>query len=855
MRKLYRTPGILLLWSALASGAELIFPGSHSGVATIALERDKPFTLIFKTGLQATGKGQLLVRWTDIYGRVVVDQKLPVELTDENEIRFPLDLRRALAMQNELHVHFSFSGFDKKGRKDVREEDADAAFVARPPDRGWSDYMIIMWQGGSADHFAQLQKVGVNAGKSSEHSSELPEFLLKDNLRWYVENMATDFYSAYHIFRPDRPYNYALLQAKELYRKDPSSKEAFKRHPSFSDPAWLSLIHDRLVASTQVYSPYRPIFYNLADESGLAELAEFWDFDFSDHSLDALRIWLKNRYGTLAALNGQWETNFTDWSLVTPDTTREAMKRKDENYSSWADFKEWMDIAFARALKMGVDAIHSVDPHAYVGIEGAQMPGWGGYDYARLSSTLDVMEPYDIGDNIEIIRSLNPGLAFVTTAFATSPEEQHRIWYELLHGARGHIIWDEKNDIVQPDGEVGPRGRDVAGYWNELRNGIGALMIASFRQHDPIAIHYSQASMRTDWMLAQRSKGDAWMNRMSSTERQDSDFLRLRDSYCRLIEDHGLQYNFVSYGQVEQGELLKRGYRLLVLPRSSSLSEAEAAAITDFVRQGGTLIVDGEAGAFDEHSRRLPKSSLASILSGDTGRGRVFRLNALDYAQQRILGTGAQTYRAMSTATTEADVHPQFAVVDAHNAPIPGVETHTFRNGGITIVGLLTNPPIEIDGLGPLQVASQRRFEKVQQVRLIAPGELYAFDVRQAKPLGKVKQLSLTLNPYDPLIIAFSPVPFPKLTIHAPQRQARGETGHIGLALEGGSFAGTSVFHVETRGPDGQLFPAYSGNILASGGSAEQVLPVALNDPNGKWTVQVKDLLGGQELKTSIEVF
>ncbi len=840
--------GLALTLSTLSSGAELILPGP-------ALERDRPVTVIYKTGLQATGKGELRVNWTDVYGRIVEDQTIPVELTDENEIRFPLDLRRAVAMQNELHVHFSFSGVNKKGKEDRREEDAAASFVARPPDRKWWDYMIIMWQGGSAAHFAQLEKIGVNAGKSSEHSDQLPESLLKDDLRWYVENMATDFYSAYHIYRPDRPYNWSLLQAKELYRKDPSSKEALKRYPSFSDPSWLGKIHDRLVESAHTYSPYRPIFYNLADESGIAELAGFWDFDFSDHSLGAMRPWLKNRYGTLAALNRQWGSNFSTWDTVTPDTTREAMKRTDENYSSWGDFKEWMDIAFANALKTGADAIHSVDPHAYVGIEGAQMPGWGGYDYARLSSTLDAMEPYDIGDNIEIVRSLNPNIAFVTTAFATGPLEKHRVWYELLHGARGHIIWDEKNDVVEPDGSIGPRGREVAPYWNELRSGIGALMINSVRQADPVAIHYSQASMRTEWMLAQRSKGDAWMDRMSWTERRDSDFLRVRDSYCRLIEDHGLQYNFVSYGQVEGGELLKRGYRVLILPRSSALSEAEANAITDFVRQGGVLVVDGDAGTFDEHSRRLPKSSLAPLLAGETGRGKVVHLNALNYADQRVLGTGAQIYGSMSNVVSDAGIHPEYSVVDPHGQRVSGIETHVFRNGGVTIVGLLSNPPIEVDELGPLKVKSEQRFEKVQAVRLIAPEELYAYDIRHAKPLGKVKQLSLSIDPYEPTMIAFSPNPMPRLSLSAPGRIARGETGRIGLSLAGQLSAQADVFHIEVREPDGQLVSRYSCNVLAPAGAGEALLPLALNDPAGQWTVLVKDVLGGQEQKTTIDVF
>ena len=486
-------------------------------------------------------------------------------------------------MGNELHVKFTFDGLDKKGAKDHREEDARVSFIAKPSDRAWRDYAIVMWQPSSAKVFAKLQTLGITAGQYSGRARTPPDFLLANDLRWYAENIATDFYAEYHRYRRDRVPQWSFLQAKELYRKDPSSKEAFKRSPSLSDPVWLRKIHDRLVESARTFSPYRPLFYDLGDESGIADLAAFWDFDFSDQSLAGMRIWLMERYGTLSALNQQWGAAFSSWDAVTPDTTNEAMKRGDQNFSSWADHKEWMDVSFANALDMGVRAIRSVDPDAYVAIAGAQMPGWGGYDYFRLSQVLTAIEPYNIGNNVEILRSFNPAMPVVTTSFARGPWEQHRIWYELLHGARGNIIWDEKSELVTAEGVVGDRGREVAPYYKEIRGGLGALLINSARQADPIAIHYSQASMRTEWMLAARPKGEAWVNRSSSTERMDSEFLRLRESYCRLVEDLGLQYRFVAYGQLEQGELLKRGYRVLILPRSSALSNAEVRAIREFV--------------------------------------------------------------------------------------------------------------------------------------------------------------------------------------------------------------------------------------------------------------------------------
>ena len=67
-----------------------------------------------------------------------------------------------------------------------------------------------------------------------------------------------------------------------------------------------------------------------------------------------------------------------------------------------------------------------------------------------------------------------------------------------------------------------------------------------------------------EWLLESRPHGGAWATRSAKAERTDNEFMRLRESWCRAIEDTGLQYNFVSYGQVEQGELMRGGYRALL---------------------------------------------------------------------------------------------------------------------------------------------------------------------------------------------------------------------------------------------------------------------------------------------------
>ncbi len=288
-----------MLAAVCAAGcAELTLPSR-------SLDHDREIPVTYRTNSLATGSGTLALRWTDTYGRVVEERKIAVTLTDENEFTFPLDLRRCAAMKNELKAHFSFEGKNRKGEPDRREEDAAAEFIARPPDAQWRDYTIIMWQHRNAQQVAALKKIGIQGGQWVGRNKSLPEFLLNNDVRWYAENIATDFYSEYHRYFPDRRVNWKFTETRELYKKDRTSLEPLKRHPSLSDPNWLQKIHDWLVESARFYAPYRPIFYSLGDESGIADLAAFWDFDFSDESLQAMRVWLRQRYGTLEALNRQ----------------------------------------------------------------------------------------------------------------------------------------------------------------------------------------------------------------------------------------------------------------------------------------------------------------------------------------------------------------------------------------------------------------------------------------------------------------------------------------------------------------------------------------------------------------------
>ena len=183
-----------------ASADEIVLP---AGI----LERGKSADVVYRVDPPATGRGTLSIAWTDSAGRVVDRRRLPIALDGSSDIRFSLDLARAVAMGNRLHAQLSL----ESGGPDRRDREADASFVVSPPDDPWSDYQIVMWQKRSTRQYAALKALGVTAAVAFRPPDDRPalqpviEPFLDAGLRWYVENIATDFYSSYHRWTPSRP--------------------------------------------------------------------------------------------------------------------------------------------------------------------------------------------------------------------------------------------------------------------------------------------------------------------------------------------------------------------------------------------------------------------------------------------------------------------------------------------------------------------------------------------------------------------------------------------------------------------------------------------------------------------------
>lgn len=596
------------------------------------------------------------------------------------------------------------------------------------------DYQLIMWQPHTPAEIAGLARLGFTGTAliaSGGHIDPAAQAIrVAGGLPWYLENVATDFFAPYHRYVPGKSVTWLFDAAKARRRANPADASVFERAPSLSDPAWIAAIDARLTGMVQAEAPFRPLFYSLGDETGIGDLAAAWDADISAPSLAAMRQWLRTQYPDLAALNRQWATDFASWDAVVPQLTDAAMARTDDNWSAWADFKTWMDVAFAAASRHATDTVHAADPHALSALEGGQLPGWGGYDYARLAGSVDVMEIYDVGDSVQLAAAFNPALIQLRSSGDSGAAEVHAAWRHLVHGGRGTIVWDEANDVVAPDGTPRPRGLELAALAAGLRAAAPTLFAAQ-PLTDPVAVLQSQPSFRTGWMLAHRALGPAWSDRDAEAEYADTPWRAARHQLLERLGALGVQPRILSPETLAAG---LTDAKLLFLPQAIALSQADVDAIAAFAARGGHVLADVPPGAFDQHSRRRPALPLPDAV-------RIAPALAPDGIPD---GTGPTPANLDALAAVLADAGvPLRARLRTADGATAALDQHWLRTGAATLLSVQTRAP----AAAPMDVT----------VTLAAPARAHLLhQPAPAQPFGTV---ILHLDPAVPSLLLLEPEP------------------------------------------------------------------------------------------------
>ncbi|MHC4712754.1 MAG: beta-galactosidase trimerization domain-containing protein [Planctomycetota bacterium] len=600
-----------MMWAAAVAALAIIAAGlpvaGQIEIADGIVTTDDSLRGEVTTSEPLSGEGRLTLVWTDSYGRTVAEETQTVQV-ESGRAPFALDLSRAVAIQDFLEARLEIG--DTVVSAPARE------FIVTPGSAVWDDYQVIMYYPYEPSLQPRLRDLGITAGKIAGYQTRKADGAAAwypYNYRFYCDQVSTFFYAAYHT-PAYVPKNKMYAEAKEAYRKDRGSLEPFYRRPCFHDEGALADALERLRLAVRTQKPLRPIFVAHCDEAGVPDLVAPWDFCFDPRTLAAMRKWLVEQHGSLEGINRQWGTDFKNLDDVTPFTTDRMLARGDDNFSPWADHRFFMNKVFADVVRAGTDAALAEDPEIYIGLVGCQMPAaFGGYDYWLLSRAMTCIEPYNIGNNREIWRSLVPHKPAVTTAFGFGDREIWRLWYQMLHGDLGIIIYDEKFRYLNEDGGPSELGASIAPTYRELTGGIRKQLSQMERVEDPICIHYSHPSVTAHWLYEVRGSGKDWVDQESWTDRQQSDFLRLREAWVKAIEDNLFQYDFVAYGQLENGEFDGKDCRVMILPQSVAMSSQECEVLRRFVEQGGTLVADCRTALMDGHCRLLERGQLDDL--------------------------------------------------------------------------------------------------------------------------------------------------------------------------------------------------------------------------------------------------
>jgi len=349
------------------------------------------------------------------------------------------------------------------------------------------------------------------------------------------------------------------------------------------------------------------VAYALDDEISWSSFTSPSKWDNSAESIAGFKRWLVERYGSEANVARQWGEDHDKFTqrLATPDDFQHLYGREFRrwNLSAWVDAISYMDSQLMNTVGELVDFSNELDPVTPAGFVGGQAPAaYGGYNYAKVMPKVQFLESYDIGCSMEIIRSFNrEHIPVVQTGFAEpdSSEGMWLYWYYLAHGNRGVIPWAAGwfND------EADKRRRLSYGeYLRELER-ISRLIIGAEWVHDGVAIYYSHPSIQIGWFIDSELHGKTWINRSSSLNDRLATSIATAWAWTKLLEDHRLQYNWVSYRDAVLKGIDPQEYPLLVLPAVFGLSDAEVVALRRYVRDGGTLIADHQVGLFDHHGK------------------------------------------------------------------------------------------------------------------------------------------------------------------------------------------------------------------------------------------------------------
>ncbi|MBQ9753915.1 MAG: beta-galactosidase [Lentisphaeria bacterium] len=701
---------------------------------------------------------------------------------------------------------------DKKGR----EMDTNGTwFYTRPAEKlmVWDDFKInsiIYWDG--PDSFFRMKRL------AAHYREALGLDILFNNWGLYRVLLGN--------FEP-RMWALSAIGSQNYPGKDylrTGNKKYLVRSNCLSDEKRMTRYFKNLAEKAKTGHAYGAVLYDNGDEVALSRSGTPVDFCFSEACLKNFRKFLRKRYGTLANLNKNWNSQFASWESVLPYTKEEVWASKGRKVAGWADHREFMDNLCYEHLSKARSTLRKIDPGARYMNSGTQYPNaYGGIDWWKLMKCHDALQNYGTGDHDEIQRSF-AGSGYVSIpwylGYGNKKEKEiYDLWRSSLLGNSGMSMWCINSCVLYPDLRVQPGIKGVMPHVKVLKDGVGKLLMNVYAPRTPqVAILYSQASLRAAFIeKRQPEHGGLW------------------EKYTNLCRHLGAEFKFLSYEQLSSGELDKSAnYKMLVLSDATALSDAEVEAVKRFFKRGGVVLAEGIPATRFANCVKRPVPALNSIFKNSKGQGVLIDAPDTDYVllmagpdgslnRKQILFT--QNFFAARLKKAGIAVRP-FKILHTDGTPV--VEAAFF---------------IRQAADGSYLGGAVSKYDKVKEVKVLLPLKGHTYDLVTGKYFGNVKEIRKKFS-----------LAYPMALVILPQKIAIAETAVKGAALSftlNHSF--DSVINIKVYAPDGREVREYGTNLLIRKGKGGYTIPFAISDANGTWKVICKEVISGQTCSLTVK--
>ncbi len=666
------------------------------------------------------------------------------------------------------------------------------------------------------------------------------------------------------------------------------------RVPCLSNPEVIDEFTAEAPEEIAAQRQYGHFAVNIRDEATLTSRHERREVCFSEWCQARYRQWLEDLYGDIAALNESWGTDHASFDQITGATTEDV--RGTDNFAPFVDFRTFMTDVWVDGMRRITEAYEEGWPEIRVGHTNTfgAMPTNGndfwklctvpGFEWAQEYS--EAIKPTAQKAVFELWRSFLPGRTgedfpnYGWIGYDHSAEAvRYEPWWLAFHDSGGTTYYatnavdplrGKSWALIHPTQAWTTYSREVEESVRDLREGVGKALIEARRADPQVAILWSHPSMLVAWCESD------WTQPVPPETAVDDSYGSYFKSafYFRLaLQELQLMYNYVAPDQILAGELDR--YDLLFLPFTCAISDETADAIEQWVEAGGTLVADMRFAVTDEHGaprdgtllerlfgvRRVQPEAiyeLATVIgpggvSFDTSAHEIVeRVGDAEFGATYADGTPAAIYQELGTGRTA-----YFNCLLPKYDPVAlGMLYELLEDAGIerrvaVDTGDAQNPPrawecaryVMGDGPGAPEIVGlirdHRLVDEPQTAMVDFGREAFVYDMRDRRSHGRTRTIEATLEPGEAGAWALLPYEVTGVNV------SLGAGGSFEVQLIAAGEVGDHVLHLTVTGPDGEVRPAYTKNVLAEKGGYKGVIPFAANDPTGEWTLTVRDVFSG----------